>query len=602
MIRWKGLIAFAVIVVLILLFNLLFLDRIIKGIVENQASLAVGARVDIGDLKSSIFGLGVEIRDLQVTNPEQPMKNAVQIGSMVFDLAASPLLKKKVVIERMSVKDLAFGAPRKKSGALPRRIQKKLEVREKAVDVDAGRRFEDCVLPDFSKLTDLKKRSAEELLTGINLQSSAFIVDYQKKVGTVKATWEKRLAALPTQETIEKDVKALQSLKGQRPKDVAQLPAYLEKVNTLQQKMKETTKVLTDTQQEFQREMGGLKSSLKEVEKLKDQDLKTVMGKMGIRVPSSMDLLCVLLGKDISQKVNQSIAWYRKLSTFMPPGKPKGEEDKPTERPRLKGVDVQFPVTHGYPDFLIELAEFSVLPGEKKWQQEIFAFNRLAGQLRGLTTQPSLYNKPTTFKLEGALAGNIAKELTISGEIDHRTESVSDRVGLNIKELNIERLGIQKKESTLQLASGILNIIGYLGVKEEALNGQISINVLNPKIVAGTTASILADLFKNMGSFDVTMTIGGTINQPSLTLSSNAEKTLASGLENIIRTQLKGIQDDLKNMIGSRVDKDFKVANDETMDLEKLIRGGLSSRLSSVSLIPPAAPSKEKKGIFQLFK
>jgi len=601
MIRWKGLIAFAVIAGLIMLFNFLFLDRIIKGIVEDQASLAVGARVDVGDLKTSLFGLGVEIRDLQVTNPDQPMRNAVQIGSMAFDLAAAPLLKKKVVIERMSVKDLAFGTPRKESGALPRRIQKKLEVKGKAVDVEAEKRIEDCVLPDFTKLTDLKKRSAEELLAGVSLQSSAFIVDYQKKVATVKTTWEKRLAALPTQETIEKDVKALQNLKGQRPKDVTQLPAYLEKVNNLQQKMKETTKILTDTQKEFQSEMGGLKSSLKEVEKLKDQDLKTVMGKMGIAVPSSMDLLCVLLGKDISQKVNQGIAWYRKLGTFMSSGKPKDEKEKPTAKPRLKGVDVQFPITLGYPDFLLEQADFSILPGKENRKQEIFAFNRLAGQLRGLTTQPSLYNKPTTFRLEGALAGNVAKELTFSGEIDHRTELVNDRLNLNIKELNIERLGIQKKESPLQLASGILNINGSLGAQKEALKGQVTINVLNPKIVAGATALILADLFKNMGSFDVTVTIGGTLDQPSLTLSSNAEKILASGLENIIQTQLKGIQDDLKKMIASRVDKDFNAANVETIALEKLIQGGLSSRLSSVSLTPAAVPSKEKKGILKLF-
>jgi uncharacterized protein (TIGR03545 family) len=600
MIRWKGLIAFAVIVGLIMLFNFLFLDRIIKGIVEDQASLAVGARVDIGDLKFSIFGLRFEIQNLQVTNPEQPMRNAVQIGSMAFDLAAVPLLRKKVVIEQMSVKDLAFGTPRKKSGALPRRIQKKLEVREKAVDVDAGRRMEDCVLPDFSKIADIKKLSVKELLAGVDLQSVAFIGDYQKKLTSSKAVWEKRLAALPTQETIEKDVNALQNFKDQRPKDVTQLPAYLEKLNTLQQKMKETTKILTDAQQEFQKEIGSLKSSLKEVEKLKVQDLKTVMGKMGIQIPSSMDLICVLLGKDVARKVNGAVAWYRKLSTFMPPGKPKGEKEKPVEKPRLKGVDVQFPVTHGYPDFLLELAEFSVLPG-KTLGSEAFAFNRLAGQLRGLTTQPSLYNKPTTFRLEGALAGNVAKGLIISGEIDHRTASPNDRIDLNIKELNIEQFTGSKTASPLRLTSGLLNINGYLGIRGEAMNGRVSVGVQNPKIDVGTTAPILADLFKNMGSFDVTMMIGGTIDQPSLTLSSNAEKTLASGLENIIQTRLKGIQDDLKNGIASRVDKDINAANAGTMDLEKLIQGGFSSRLSSVSLTPATVPSKEKKGILKLF-
>ena len=41
MIRWSGLIAFVIIVGLIAAFNLLFLDGIVKGIVEDQASLAV---------------------------------------------------------------------------------------------------------------------------------------------------------------------------------------------------------------------------------------------------------------------------------------------------------------------------------------------------------------------------------------------------------------------------------------------------------------------------------------------------------------------------------------------------------------------------------
>ena len=39
MIRWSGLIAFVIIVGLIAVFNLLFLDGIIKGIVRDQASL-----------------------------------------------------------------------------------------------------------------------------------------------------------------------------------------------------------------------------------------------------------------------------------------------------------------------------------------------------------------------------------------------------------------------------------------------------------------------------------------------------------------------------------------------------------------------------------
>jgi len=601
MIRWKGLIAFAVIVGLILLFTLLFLDGIIKGIVEDQASLAVGARVDIGDLKFKVFGLSIDIRDVQVTNPEKPMRNAVQAGAIAVDLGAVPLLKKKVVIERMKVTDLAFDTPRKTSGVLPPRLQQKVEARKKAVDV--GKRVEDCALPDFSKLTDLKKRSSDELLAGVNLQSAAFLGDYQKKVVAAKSEWEKRLVALPTKESIQKDVKDLQSLKDQRPRDVTQLQSYLGRVNTLQQKVNDTKKSLTDAQQQFQTEMGNLKTSLKDVEKLKDQDLKAVMAKMGVQIPSTEDLICVLLGKDVAQKVNQGIAWYRKLSSSMPAGKPKSEKEKPEVKPRLKGVDVVFPVTRGYPDFLLELAEFSVQPGAKIGSDAL-SFDRLAGQLRGVTTQPSLYGQPATFKLEGSLAGGIAKELMISGQLDHRTEPVNDRIDLNIQEISVERLGGAKTETPLRLTSGNLNIKGSLGAKGDALNGQVTVDVRNPKVDVGSTATVLADLFKNMGSFDITMTIGGTLDQPSMALSSSAGKSLASGLENIVQARLKGLQDDLKKTIASRLDKDLNMANTENANLEKLIQGELSSRLNLASLSPAAAPSpsKEKKGILQLFK
>ena len=71
MIRWSGLIAFFVIVGLIAVFNIFFLDGIVERTVEKQASLAVGARVDIGGLDLSLLGLSVNIEELEVANPDQ---------------------------------------------------------------------------------------------------------------------------------------------------------------------------------------------------------------------------------------------------------------------------------------------------------------------------------------------------------------------------------------------------------------------------------------------------------------------------------------------------------------------------------------------------
>ncbi|HJX60824.1 MAG TPA: TIGR03545 family protein [Thermodesulfobacteriota bacterium] len=603
MIRWSGLVVFIVIVGLITIFSLFFLDGIIKGIVEDRASLVVGARVEIGDLRSKIFGLSVDIQNLQVANPEEPMRNSVEIGSLAFDLGAAPLLKKKIVIERMKVLDLAWNTPRKTSGALPPRLQKKVEAQKKpsGLGAKAEKRIEECVLPNFSILADLKKRSPEELLKGVNLQSAAFLGDYPKKVSAAKETWEKRLKELPTREEIQKDVKSFQTLKDQRPKDLTQLPAYLEKVNALQKKINDTQKNLTTAQQEFQTEMNHLKTSLQEVEKLKDADVKTVMAKLGVQIPSATDLICVLLGKEVAHKVNWALGMYRKLSQYTSKGKPKEEKEKPKPVPRMKGMDVRFQITRGYPDFLLELAEFSARPDMKK-ASGVFAFERLAGELRGLTSHPAIYGKPTLFKLNGSMVGNLAKDFALAGQFDHRKTVAEDRIDLNIKELRIEQAGTSgPQESPLRLASALLNVNGSLGVKGEALDGRVLLDVLNPKVAVGSSAAILGDLLKNMGSFDLSLSIGGSLDQPSIGLSSSATKTLTSGLENLVQKEMKGLQDGIKNVISSRMDKDLTTNRNEVSGLEKLIQGELSSRLGLTSLPTGTAP-RGTKGLLPGFK
>ncbi len=70
--RWSGLIAFVVIVGLITIFCLFFLDGIIKGIIEDRASSLVGAKVEIGDLRTKILGAECRHPEVQWRTPKNP--------------------------------------------------------------------------------------------------------------------------------------------------------------------------------------------------------------------------------------------------------------------------------------------------------------------------------------------------------------------------------------------------------------------------------------------------------------------------------------------------------------------------------------------------
>ncbi len=602
MIRWSGLIAFVVIVGLITTFNLFFLDSIVKGALEKQASLIVGARVDIGDLAFKIFGLHIDIRNLQVTNPDQPMRNTFETGNVSFDLAAGPLLKKKIIIEKMGITDLAFNTARKTSGALPARlIKKKRAAAKKPTDATTPAekgQLEKCVLPDFAALSDLKKRSHKDLLGNANLKSSAFLSDYRKKISQTRQSWEKRLDALPSKESLNADLKSLQELTDQRPKDITRIPAYLEKVNALRQRVTTSKNSLIAARKDFQSEIGGLRSSLsrKEMGKLKNKDLTDVMATLNIKPPSTEDLVCVLIGKNIAKKVNYGITWYRKLNDFMPAGKPKAEKEKPRTVPRMKGVDVRFPITGRYPDFLLEKAVFSAKPALPAEPGKLVVTD-LAGKLEGLTSQPAIYGKPAIVNLKGSLAGGKAKEVSLSGILDHRDTPAKDSVKLNIEKLRLRpEDSVISEKSPLQLTSAYLNVNSDLHVSGENLNGRVRMTIRDPEVTVAPEASVLAGLFKNIGPFDIAISIAGTLDQPSMTMSSSLTNTLKSRFQGIIKKEMGDVQNNLKQAIASRLQKDLKEGKSDTDTLEKSVMDSIGDRLNITNLILKKKPGPKTPG------
>ncbi|RLB07995.1 MAG: hypothetical protein DRG50_01170 [Deltaproteobacteria bacterium] len=182
---------------------------------------------------------------------------------------------------------------------------------------------------------------------------------------------------------------------------------------------------------------------------------------------------------------------------------------------------------------------------------------------------------------------------------------IDDRIDLIIKKLKVQHSETAKMESPLRLTSAIIDVNGYLRAKEDALKGRVLLEVHRPKVAVGAKAAILADLFKNMGSFNLIISIDGTLDQPSMTLSSSATKTLASGLQNLIKPKLKGVEKDIKKAIDSQLKGDLKAASRETDVLEKLIQNELSSRLGLAGRTPKISgegKASEEEEPLDLFK
>ena len=114
--RWQGLVVFAVIAMLLSLFWFFAVDLLVKRSIEKTGTRIVGAKVEMAKADVHLIPLGITLKSLQVTNPDEPMSNAVEVGRIEFSLDSLNLFRHKVIIDTMAMKDVRFNTPQENLG------------------------------------------------------------------------------------------------------------------------------------------------------------------------------------------------------------------------------------------------------------------------------------------------------------------------------------------------------------------------------------------------------------------------------------------------------------------------------------------------------
>jgi len=96
----------------------LYVDVAIRRAIEFVGTELVGAKVELASARLRLLNADLVLKGLQVTDPNAPMTNLVEVPEMVADLNGRALLSTKVVVETLAVRGMRFGTPRRTSGAL----------------------------------------------------------------------------------------------------------------------------------------------------------------------------------------------------------------------------------------------------------------------------------------------------------------------------------------------------------------------------------------------------------------------------------------------------------------------------------------------------
>ncbi len=118
-VRFGKLALLATIMVAVVLFGILFRDLLARRATESALQSVFRARASVTGVSFRPLAGELSFDSMQVANRNRPMTNLFELGRGRFSLDTTRLLAGRVIIQELTVSDLAFGTPRERSGTLP---------------------------------------------------------------------------------------------------------------------------------------------------------------------------------------------------------------------------------------------------------------------------------------------------------------------------------------------------------------------------------------------------------------------------------------------------------------------------------------------------
>jgi uncharacterized protein (TIGR03545 family) len=562
--RWKFVIPALLIVVLIVGFNILFIDGLLKRAAIAGGQSIFGAKVEIQSLKTRFSDLSITVRGIAVADKNDVWRNLFQADRVAFGVKPLPLLSKKFLIEEMSVEGVRWGTKRSTSGQLPprkvRKINKKNEKEDKnsftarlLAKIKEKGNAEVKALPSVEAIRDAEKNlqniSVEKLVTLADLQSlnemSVAANDIQKKYTDA----EKRLNELKIDEKAGRAAAAVNEaskIRIQSVQDIETARRTIDKLNQSRQEMEKTLAEVQTMKQQAGADWGDEKQLLAKINELKDRDYRNISAKMKLPSLSFGNISQYIFGPVWIGRVNDVVYYMHVARKYMPQ---KSKKNAPVVARRAKGTDVRFPVTNRPPDFLIQKIVLSGSTGGEGKTGEPMDF---AGVVTDVTSDPAIWGRPVRLQISGTQGG---RKLMMNGVFDHTGEIPSDRLDLAFTGLTSADIKLPQSDYLPSFEKGNGSVLARFELVGEQLgaNLQLALNGLSFAQKAGNDEinSIVASLWAGITGVSIEARLTGTADNLEMSVASDIDKILSERFKNVYGAKVA----ELQNRVRAEVDR-----------------------------------------------
>jgi uncharacterized protein (TIGR03545 family) len=503
------------------------LDPFLRWAMITAGEAAIGAKVEVAEVTTSLRGGEITITGIAAANPRKPMRNLLEAEQLRLEVDAAQLLRNRVVVRDGLIGGLQFDSERTTSGAL-----------EAAAEVDAGPSALDPIISAaqgkaLAWFDDLSGRVEQDLMA--SLATPKVIDELEKRWPAQYEALKARAEGLRVK---SKEIEA--TFREVKKNPLRNLP----QLEQLQQELAKTQAELKSTLAEIKGLPEQAKADRKTIDAARKQDEQFFREHLKLANIDAGELNQYLLGETAGGYLSQTTYWIDQAQKFIP-------KKKMAPPSRSRGTNVLF-AARKQPKFLVERVK---LAGEARVSGQPLTF---AGELVDAASEPELHDRPLRMTLvgAGAIAGNVVVELDRRGDVPH------DSLTIDVPKLLLADRTLGKADKlAVKVTPGEASIKADIHIDGDQLTGVIEIHQSStlaadtPMLRDDRLAAVLQESLSGVDKLAATMHLSGTLKKPDLKIESNLGPQLAAGVNGAVRKYLTERKDRLVAKVQGQVDE-----------------------------------------------
>ncbi len=526
--RWRAIGPLLVLFVIAGILWWLFADTIARRESQQVGTQILGAQVEIQKLHLDLRHGKVLIGGLTIASPHEAFKNLLQADELVADIDVVPLTEKKLIINRIAANGLRFGTPRATDGRVAATSGDGIAGRVLAETREWASQFQIPVLQLATGKVSIDSLDPRRLSTIPAATALGARADSSRRA------WQAAFDSMRLGPTLDSANAALERLRRARATDLAALNEARQAIDRLKRARDRVTSVERNVTQGATK----LKAGLAGLDGARQRDYAFARSLLKLPSLDAPEIGAAVFGPSAIRPFEQVLYYTQLARRYMPPGLLPRAATGPS-RVRRAGETVRFPKDRASPAFLLRSAELSFLP------------QRYAGRLTGLTSDPTLYGRPTVF-------GATGPQLAAGAMLNHVRAIPVDTAGATLGGITLPAFDVPGVP--LRLDPGAATTQLSFALNGDTIRARFAIRSTNVRWTrdSGVTHSPIGGLIwqavSGISNLDVEARLSGALHHPDLAVRSNLDQAIASRLRAVLGAQVAAAEKQVHARVDALID------------------------------------------------